>query len=698
MPRSRTLRLAAVYRLPSSNVASKMPAPQPLPTRKTPRHLKQKRTGKSPREETTARVYRGLTLNPFQEVALTAIEAGRSVLLSAPTGAGKTLVADYAIEETLQAGGRAIYTAPIKALSSQKYRDFKARPEIDVGIMTGDVTINPTAPLLVMTTEIFRNTIFESPEELHDVEYVVFDEIHYMDDVERGTVWEESIIFAPAHIKFISLSATVSNLSEFGDWIRSARDGPLDVIRHTERPVPLSHYLFFPGFGPTRAEKIKRFPRVDKRRTRGPKHNVLDLLEQSGSLPVLFFCFSRKECQRRAADNLGRELLSTAQKKEMQRLFDEICELFQIRQDAASEELRLMAMHGVAYHHAGLLPLHKELVERLFTSGLLRLLFTTETFALGINMPARTVVFSSLRKFDGAGFDFIKAREYQQMAGRAGRQGIDTEGLVYSLIDDARIRSIEDVRRVIFGQIEPIRSRFNLSYCTLINLHRVLGGKIYEAWERSFNNYQWNRMPRKKREKNKQRQMQAIARRLALLEEFGYIEGADQVTPKGRVAAMISGFELPVTELYESGLLEWLDEVQLLVVTAALIFEERRGDQFERLDRRLLAEHARDCERIVGRLIDAEKRHGIPASIRPPNFLAGAVVKAFAGGADVAELGQLTNASQGDLVRIFRLTVQVLRQLKKALGRERAFCEKLDRAILLVNRDVVDAKRQLELG
>ena len=655
------------------------------------------RSGKRTQQKTTGRQYRGFTLNAFQEEALTAIEDGRSILLSAPTGAGKTLVAEYAIEATLKGGRRAIYTAPIKALSSQKYRDFK-QAEIDVGIMTGDVTINPYAPVLVMTTEIFRNTIFESPDELHDVEYVVFDEIHYMDDVERGTVWEESIIFAPKHIKFICLSATVSNLSQFGDWIMTARDEPLEVIRHKERPVPLIHYLFFPGHGPVRAEKVNRFPKAQRRKGRGAKHNVIDLLEQNHSLPVLFFCFSRKECQRRAADNLERELLSGSEKERMARHFDEICDLFQIKHDAALDELRLLAMSGVSFHHAGLLPLHKELVERLFTSGLLRLLFTTETFALGINMPARAVVFSSLRKFDGTGFDFIKAREYQQMAGRAGRQGIDTEGLVYSVIDDPRIRSAGDVKQILFGQIEPIRSRFNLSYSTLINLHRVLGSKIYDAWEQSFNNYQWHRMPRKKREKNQQRQVQAISKRLKLLEEFGYIESSDTITEKGEVAALISGFELPVTELYVSGLLEWLNEVQLLVVTASLVFEERRGDVFTRLDKKLLGEHRQDVERIVGRLIEGEEEFSIDATIRPPNFLAGAVIQAFADGADMEQLGQLTNASQGDLVRIFRLTVQVLRQLKKAVRRKREFCEKLDRAIDLINRDVVDAKRQLELG
>ncbi len=661
--------------------------------------MKKKRPVKSRDPNRAARVYRGLTLNPFQEEALEAIEAGKSVLLSAPTGAGKTLVAEYAIEETLQRGGRAIYTAPIKALSSQKYRDFKAEPGVEVGIMTGDVTINPLAPLLVMTTEIFRNTIFESPEELHDVEYVVFDEIHYMDDVERGTVWEESIIFAPSHIRFICLSATVSNLSQFGEWIESVRHEPLEVIRHFDRPVPLRHYLFFPGMGAKRADQVTRLPRANRRHsTRGPQNDVVDFLRQSGSLPILYFCFSRKECERRAKNYHDRDLLSTTERDRIGVLFDEIAATFRMDRDETLKGLRYLATRGVSYHHAGLLPLHKELVERLFTSGLLRLLFTTETFALGINMPARSVVFSSLRKFDGVGFDFIKCREYHQMAGRAGRQGIDSEGLVYSVIDDSRITDIEDVRHVLYGQIEPIKSRFNLSYSTIINLHRVLGPRIFDAWERSFNNFQWNQMPRKKKEKNQKKQILAIDQRLALLRDLDYIRGENEITEKGFVASRINGFELPVTELFFSGLLEWLDAAQCVVVLGSLVFEERRGDLFRPMDRRVLGEHHADVERIVQRVVDAEHKHEIAGTVRPPNFKIGSCLHAFASGADLDDLLDLTNASLGDIVRVFRLTVQVIRQLKKAVTAERSFIEKLDRAIELVNRDAVDAKRQLELG
>ncbi|MEW6745796.1 MAG: DEAD/DEAH box helicase [Planctomycetota bacterium] len=659
---------------------------------------RQKKAGPPPvAEGPSPRTWRGFTLNPFQIEAVAAIEAARSVLVSAPTGAGKTLVAEYAIELTLKRGKEAIYTAPVKALSNQKYRDFRATLGPDVGIMTGDVTINPGARLLIMTTEIFRNTIFEQPEALDAVDYVIFDEIHYMDDLERGTVWEESVIFAPQHLRFICLSATVSNLAQFGEWISMARGDEVKVIRAVDRPVPLTHYFFFPHYGLMRADKAHAFPpRAKRGRTRRHVEPLLDHLQREQKLPVLYFCFSRRECEQRARSSNRRGLLSGVDRQRMATFFDEICDLFEIEPDPHLEELRALANEGVAYHHAGLLPLHKELVERLFTSGLLKLLYTTETFALGINMPARTVVFSSLRKFDGVTFDILKARDYQQMAGRAGRQGIDTDGLVYSVIDDERIPAA-GARKVVFGSIEPIQSRFNLSYSTLINLHGRLGQRIYEAWERSFNNFQWSRMSRKKRERNAQRQREAILKRLTLLEEFGYID-AGTVLEKGRTAALINGYELQATELLFSGLLQWLDEVQINVTMAALVFEERRSDLYRRLDSSVLREHRTDIERLIERIIVRERELGIRASVRRPNFKIGSVVHVWSRGADFEDLADYTNASQGDLVRTIRLTIQLLRQLRKALPVRSDLAEKLGRCVEIINRDVVDAKRQLELG
>ncbi len=659
--------------------------------------------------------FRGLTLNAFQMQALGPLREGRSVLLAAPTGAGKTLVAEIAIDLSAQRGKRAIYTAPVKALSNQKYRDFKAIDPDCVGIMTGDVTINPSAPLLIMTTEIFRNTIFENPASLDDVDTVVFDEIHYMDNMERGTVWEESIIFAPPHIRFVCLSATISNLDAFGDWISKTRNEQVEIIRHRERPVPLDHYMYFPKAGLRRIKGKVTFPSDEfAKRGRGGRggrgggrgqervktdpNAVIDVLVRDKNLPVLFFCFSRRDCERRAVETVRNrsKLLDPESTAKIERLFDDVCDTFELEADGDLEELRSLVRHGVAFHHAGMLPLHKEVVERLFTSGLLRVLFATETFSLGINMPARTVVFASLRKFDGVGFSSLKVREYQQMAGRAGRQGIDDAGMVVSIIDDSRVQA-KDIDRLIGNDVEPVLSRFNLSYSTLINLHRTLGERIYDAWENSFNNYQWARMSNKKRERNEERQRAAIAQRLALLTDLGYIT-PDGVTEKGQIASSINGFELQVVELLESGLLQYMDELQVAIVFSALVFEERKNDLFRRLPPKIMGPHRKAVDRVLDTLVKDEKDHGIPASIKPPNFKIGIVIQRWAMGAAFHDMGEDTTAPAGDLVRVMRLTVQLLRQLRHALPRDHDLGQLLDRTRDVLNRDEVDAARQLSLG
>ncbi|HEU4418026.1 MAG TPA: DEAD/DEAH box helicase, partial [Planctomycetota bacterium] len=275
--------------------------------------------------------FKGYTLNDFQVEAAAAIEAGKNVLLAAPTGSGKTLVAEYAIDRAVRTGRRAIYTSPIKALSNQKFRDFKGEG-LPVGLMTGDLTLDPDAPVVIMTTEIFRNAVFEDPARFHDTDFAIFDEVHFVDDLERGTVWEESLIFAPPHVRFVGLSATIANLEEFGAWVRSVRRHELAIIEHTKRPVPLSHRLFHADAGvfqlAQRARAISfheraaardkrhggRAGRRDRERSRwgdkrerrqgrriaiGPRPYVmlLDEIQHRQLLPALYFCFSRKECE-----------------------------------------------------------------------------------------------------------------------------------------------------------------------------------------------------------------------------------------------------------------------------------------------------------------------------------------------------------------------------------------------------------------
>lgn len=620
------------------------------------------------------------------------------MLVSAPTGSGKTLVAEYAIDLALKAGRRCIYTSPIKALSNQKYRDFKDDPSIDVGIMTGDVTIRPEARLLIMTTEILRNTIFEDATRLNDVEYAIFDEIHYMDDFERGTVWEESIIFAPPSVRLVGLSATIANLEQFGSWIRSIRPQELEIVESTQRPVPLRHYLYFAGLDPFPPRDIQRVrrkvPRKMMRSRRRDSKGLLDELSQRNLMPTLFFCFSRKECEGKARGNAQRNLLTPAEREKMEDLFIDSCDAFELADDSDLERLRHLALRGIGFHHAGMLPLHKELVERLFTSGLLKLLFTTETFAMGINMPARTVVFDSLRKFDGVSFDFLRTRDYLQMAGRAGRLGKDKEGLVYSVLDASDVMSAP-VERIIFGQVEPIRSKFNLSYSTLIHLYSRLGERLYEAWEKSFNFFQAQEQNRV--EKNRKKQLSLIQAKLSLLREIGYIDESG-ILDRGKIAAQINGYELQVTECLFSGILDEMSPSQIAVLFAAIVFEPRKGDDFEKPDAGILGHHKQKARLTIQRLISLEHELNIPESIRPLSLEIAAVSDAWSKGSDFEELFQNTTLDPGDLVRTFRMTIQLLRQLRFALPREYPLHGKLAEATELLNRDVVDARRQLELG
>jgi superfamily II RNA helicase len=662
-------------------------------------------------------VWKGYRLNPFQVQAVEAIQQGKNVLLSAPTGAGKTLVAEYAIDAAVRAGRRAIYTSPIKALSNQKYRDFKA-DSLPVGLMTGDLTLEAGSPLVIMTTEIFRNSVFEDPARFADVDFVIFDEVHFMDDPERGTVWEESLIFAPPHVRFVCLSATISNLKQFGSWLSSIRKHELAVIRHDRRPVPLAHELFHAAAGFfDLAQRRRALQQVESgRRRAGRKRGrrpgmrgrapltprasrlVLDHLARQRLLPVLFFCFSRKECELKAANNLHRELLSRPELQQIGDLFTDICKKFELHEakDPALQGIHMRALRGVGYHHAGMLPIHKEVVERLFTSGLLKLLFTTETFALGINMPARTVVFDSLRKFDGVAFDYMKSRDYLQMAGRAGRQGIDDEGLVISILDDDDVQDAP-LAALFGGKVEPITSRFNLSYSTLLNLHQRLGTQLLDAYDRSFAAFQAQTGSQKLRERARAAAHATLLARLQVLRDAGYL-GDDELLPRGRIAQQINGYEIQVTELLFDGVLEQMNMRELACTFCALVHEERRGDDGPARGREILGPLARRIEGAVRRFAAIETRQGFVATIKAPDFGIVPVVDAWSRGASITELQRMLSNDGGDAVRTMRMAIQMLRQLKGALSGDYPLIHRVSEAIVAINRDEVDAKRQFELG
>ncbi|HHT68222.1 MAG TPA: DEAD/DEAH box helicase [Firmicutes bacterium] len=442
--------------------------------------------------QATTRMYRGFTLDPFQAQAVDFIDQNKSVLVAAPTGVGKTLIADYIIEKIFREGGRVVYTAPIKALSNQKYREFKALVGAEaMGILTGDVVVNPEAPILIMTTEIFRNMLQEDPERVHDVRYVIFDEIHYIDDPERGSVWEESLIFMPPSMRFLGLSATIPNVDELASWIEEVQNSSVEVVTHFERVVPLRHSLYERSLGFTTMNAVQKKYRKLVGDSMDGRPDVavtthLDLVNaiKGNYLPCLFFTFSRRKCETNALA-LGEEqdFLDKTQKAQVQAIMDEVLERYPNIESGRWPHLRRLLLKGIAYHHAGMLPVLKDIVEELFTHRLISVLYCTETFAVGLNFPCKTVCFDSSTKWDGVSFRPISNREYFQMAGRAGRRGIDEEGFVFTIVDLNYFDSSE-FPSMKEDEVEPLKSQFALTYNSILNLvknykepdiHRILG-------------------------------------------------------------------------------------------------------------------------------------------------------------------------------------------------------------------------------
>lgn len=449
--------------------------------------------------------YRDFILDEFQIQAITEIENGHSLVLSAPTGSGKTLVAEYLIEKVLKTDRRIIYTSPIKALSNQKYRDFSRLYGDKVGILTGDVVINRDAQALIVTTEVYRNMAMEDPEAIADVSYVIFDEIHYLGDIERGTVWEESIIFSPKTVRFLALSATIPNCDELARWIESVIDHQVKVISHNHRAVPLSFLFYFNKqlltFKDLRAKvrgkaAVEEAPR-DRRNKKETDVRHLEVIKQLRSqdrLPLLYFVFSRALSDKLAQDTARKIDFTTPQEKaHIEEIVDNCIEKYQLQNLETAQNLREELVRGVGRHHAGLLPQLKELVEILFAERILRVLFVTETFAVGVNMPARSVAYDALKKYDGRTFRPMQALEFCQISGRAGRRGIDTTGYVV-VPHLARDLSIEELQNLVYGDIENLESQFDLSFNSVLNLYS--GHKTEEVrmiLKRNFAQFQANK-------------------------------------------------------------------------------------------------------------------------------------------------------------------------------------------------------------
>lgn len=661
--------------------------------------------------------YRGLKLDPFQQTAIQAIKKNQSVIVAAPTGAGKTLIAEYALEKSLNDNKRIVYTAPIKALSNQKFRDFSDQYGDRVGVVTGDVTINANAQALIMTTEIFRNKVLDEPGALSDVSYVIFDEVHYLDDEERGTVWEESIIFAPKNIKILALSATIPNLHTLKRWIKNIRNDDINVIEEHQRPVPLRELLYIQDYGVGSIRKLKKITdssKFDQSKGYGFdfkwrsrwKNGLIDYLIEQDQLPCLNFLFNRKDCESRAEDNTQRNLLSPKEAKQADMMFAELCRKYDLSdKNEKVDFVGHLIRRGVAFHHAGMLPVLKEIVEQLFTSGLIKLLFATETFAVGVNMPARSVIFDNLVKFDGKRRVFLKSREYQQMAGRAGRRSMDKVGYVYSYVQKPYIKP-NFVERIIGGDIEPVKSQFNLSYSCILNLYDVLKDNIYEVCDKSLSNFQKRAQERQQRKRKGRKAKQEsglcfaetvnqVRRKIKLLEKMDYIYSG-KLTRLGNFARNIFGYELVMTELYNKGLLSRLTPDELNIVSVAVVFESKRRDRYEKLPSKMIRHIKKPVMQTSSFIYRNEKRQGILELSKDPDFKLSGAAYAWSGGAEFKVLAGWASTADGDIIRTFRLASQVLHQLERAYG---AVGEKdiinIREAIYKLKRDEVDAEKYL---
>lgn len=632
-------------------------------------------------------------LDTFQLNAIHSIQSGHSVLVSAPTGSGKTVIAEYAVERCLELGKRIIYTAPIKALSNQKFRDFrKLYGNERVGILTGDVSINPDAQIVLMTTEIFRNCIFESPKRLENVLYAIYDEIHFINDESRGTVWEESIIFTPPHIQIICLSATVPNIRELGEWIVSVRHCPLDVIEERKRAVPLVHILYN-KYGTLSLEQLLAPEPVWPKKT-AYSFSILEHVIEQNHLPALIFAFNRKACERKAFKMKEYSLVSPEEKEKLTDLINSFLKHFDLESLRYTPIVELLRS-GIGYHHAGMLPLVKELVERLFNTGLIKMLFTTETFAMGVNMPAFTVVFMELKRWNGQGLSLIKAGSYHQMAGRAGRRGMDAQGYVYAPIDFDR-RSYEKVYELITGDIEDITSQFNLSYSTLLSLYLRLGLGLFEACDKSLGIYlKTKNKDAATREAIVEERRKEVRKKLKILQTLFYIDG-EKLRNKGLFAVRISGYEIHLAELFFEGVFEGRTLAELAVLLNAIVFEGKRSDWYSN-NRYEEQDYAQRSIQLIDHVIDLENLYQIRDFTKRLDFRLASAIEAWVNGCPFEELSKFTSCSPGDFVRTTRMTLQLIRQLVHIVWEHKDFRESLLACARALNRDQVDAEHQLTL-
>ncbi len=695
-------------------------------------------------------------IDSFQLEAIAHLADEQSVMVAAPTGTGKTLVAEYAIWLAQQRGQRVIYTTPLKALSNQKYRDLRDAYGSDtVGLVTGDIVEHSRASIVIMTTEVYRNMLLEEGGErfglsssLDDVGFVVFDELHYLSDIERGPVWEEAIICSPPHVQLVGLSATVSNAQDLADWI-SRVHRPIVLVTHEQRAVPLEHYYFLDGklhlVQDAYGKRVEKFPNVggeakaaqlsnrsrvytfdddddnedddtfpiqEKPKRQKPREAaasgaVLSALRDADLLPCLYFLPGRRVVEEAA---MSASLHSFTTPEESARIKEEIniwLEQLPKEDRNLQQVISLMGLlpRGLAFHHAGLLPGLKVLVETLFARGLLRAVFATDTLALGVNLPARTVVVGSLSKFDGQEMRLLTPNEYRQLTGRAGRRGMDVHGS--AVIPYSPWEPFEQSFQRITGELLPVTSAFVIRYNSVLNLwkpgdvqhlRRICASSLreyqrYMMWEISeLQRLETRHKKAKKAGKKKGAASDGAA--LALekrrekigayplsragaaeldgtifaLRALGFIGPDDQLTLKGRLLRSIfHPVGAMIIELIMQGILDEVTVSELAEVCSWFTFNADKRVKNSNVVHAKLVQVRRQLWHIVQHINGVEQRASI--NLTPgisPEFHG--VALAWSRGMSLSGLMNRIDLAEGDMLMSINQTIDLLQQVQAAVG------------------------------
>ncbi len=692
--------------------------------------------------------YRGLQLDRFQEEAIQHLQNGHSVLVSAPTGTGKTLVADWIVEEALTTGRQVIYTAPIKALSNQKYRDYvRLYGEDKVGLVTGDLVIRRDAPCLVMTTEILRNILLGG-DPVDDLLAVIIDEIHFLDDPERGTVWEEVLIYLPPSVQIVGLSATIANLTDFAAWLTHVREHPVQVVTEQQRAVPLAFHYASRDTGIVTPERYKQIYKrksgrmVDfgggrgrgnnrnrSRNRRAPRRtrdgDIFDMMVEEQLLPYLYFVFSRRDTESYArflANIAPENLLDGYERAQLDARLDAVAADIG---PALDRDLRQMYSRGIAFHHAGLHVQLKALVEELYEAKLIKVLYCTSTFALGINMPARAVVFDGIMKFDGTRVGPLTTRGFMQKAGRAGRRGLDDEGHVVVRLDLAEYEEVGPVLEVYQkGAYEAVRSTFSLSWNSVVNLigrhdepHiRELVDKSFLSWHLSHSvakqldraekleedagthrrsatkDLKEAKRLRKRARRDEGRCWNEFVAKRGYLQSIGYLDDEGQFNAGAKVLQHLQIAELFTAELVLSGIFEDLDPATLFGVLCGIVatlpraaepnFRPRKGDKAL----------SRDIAKVLhGDVVTQADEIGGSQTTWTPDYIE--IGRAWAEGKSFLDLQLLVVSStdvSGDMVSALRRGKDLAKQLRDVYAEIPERVDMLSTLIRTVSRDEVE--------